>query len=165
MYIVFDHVYPISMHQPQAELGWRNENSVEVCRSHFKRDGNAGVWGAWGAHLRIFSCTLDICLFDNCTKDICRFAPIFQRKVTFRIVNLKIAARWNEAKLRFRDLPQQGWIQWSQQQQGLPLQSPSRRTSLSGPGSTRLMMVVMREREIFARFVFFTHFLVYFLLA
>ena len=44
----------LSMHLPQAELGGRNENSVEVCRSHFKRDGNAGVWGAWGADLRIF---------------------------------------------------------------------------------------------------------------
>ena len=44
----------LSMRLPQAELGGRNENSVEVCRSHFKRDGNAGVWGAWGAHLRIF---------------------------------------------------------------------------------------------------------------
>ena len=55
----------LSMHLPQAELGGRNENSVEVCRSHFKRDGNARVWGAWGAHLRIFLCTMDICPFDN----------------------------------------------------------------------------------------------------
>ena len=84
MYIVFDHVYPISMHQPQAELGGRNENSVEVCRSHFKRDGNAGVWGAWGAHLRIFLCTMHICPFDNCTRKICLLAPISQRKVTFQ---------------------------------------------------------------------------------
>ena len=71
----------LSKHLPQAELGGRNENSVEVCRSHFKRDGNAGVWGAWGTHLRIILSTRDI--FTHLS-DISRFALIFQRKRRFQ---------------------------------------------------------------------------------
>ena len=82
-------IHPIHIHKYQdgtyLKLNWEEEMRTPsrfagLTSSEMETPG----FGELGERTCGYFCTMDICPFDNCTREICRFAPIFQRKVTFQ---------------------------------------------------------------------------------